>query len=267
MSPAERPAGPRSILRVVQVLARLSEQPDGMTLSQLCQALSLPKTTVFTMLRVLEAARYLTLDDGLYRLGPQAVMLGAAMAHNPRRTFPDCAQGILKDLVRQTGETSLLAVLTPDRRHCRYVATVETDNWLRFSVEVGSLRPAYSTGSGRAMLAHLSANELRQALSSVRFERITPMTVASAEDLLAALRETRRRGVSVVDGGTVAGVVSVAAPILGERGRVAAAVTVGGPTARIAPQLDAVADAVCAAAFEISRMLGYPGKWPPKGAR
>lgn len=254
--------GPRSILRLLHVLAALGNHPEGQTLSQLCQSLSMPKTTLFTMLKVLESANYLTHDDGAYRLGPEAVTLGAAMAESPKRNFPDCAKGSLQDLSRRTGETGFLAVLTPDRLFCKYVAVVETDNWLRFSVKLGSQKPAYATGSGRAMLAYLPDNEIEQLVQNFSFERLTPKTVSSRRTLLASLKEVRKHRVSVVDSGTVAGVVAVAAPIFGLNGEVTAAVTVGGPTPRLAERLPAVEMAVRDAAEDISRMLGYRGEWP-----
>ena len=254
--------GPRSILRVVQVFAKLGEHPEGQTLSQLCHGLALPKTTLFTMLKVLESAGYLRNDAGAYRLGPQAVALGGIMVDSPRRNFPNCAKGILETLCQRTGETGFLAVLTPDQQFCKYVLVVETENWLRFSVKLGSQKPAFATGSGRAMLAYLPEGEVQQLLDNLKFERLTPKTVASRRALLAAWKEVRKRGLSIVDSGTVAGVVSVAAPIFGSDGRVAAAVSVGGPAARLTERLPAVERAVRDGAEEISRILGYRGEWP-----
>jgi DNA-binding IclR family transcriptional regulator len=261
---APAPNGPRSILRLLQVFARLGARPEGQTLAQLCQALSLPKTTLFTMLKVLEGADYLAQDKGVYRLGLAAVALGNSMSRAPSASFPECAKGVLASLSQRSGETVFLAVLTPDRKFCKYVAVVESDNWLRYSVKLGSLKPAYATGTGRAMLAQLPDSELEAALDGIRFERITPGTVSSRRALLAGLREVRRRGVSTVDSGTVAGVVSVAAPLFGADGHVAAALSVGGPSARIGLHLRTIEAAVSAGAEEISRVLGYGGAWPPR---
>ena len=254
--------GPRAILRVLQVLSVLSGEPHGMTLSRLARALGLPKTTLHTMLRVLEHAHYVTSAEGRFRIGPEAVMLGSSIAGAPR-AFPDCALGILEDVAGRTGETALLAVLTPDRRSCRYVATVETENWLRFSVPVGSLKPAYATGSGQAMLAYLDDEALRASLAGVRFERITPRTVTTRAAFAQALRRVRERGVSAVDGGTVAGVTSVAAPVVDGTGHCVGAVTVGGPTARLEARIARIEDDVSQAGRQASRLLGYLGAWPP----
>ena len=264
ISPFTQPSfnGPRSILRVVQLFAKLGQHPDGQTLAQLCSSLGLPKTTLFTMLKVLEGANYLRSDGGAYRLGPEAVALGASMAESPRRNFPNCAKGILENLCQRTGETGFLAVLTPDRMFCNYVAVVETDNWLRFSVKLGSHKPAYATGSGRAMLAYLPREELDFLLDKFPFDRLTAKTVASRRALVAGLKEVRKRAVSTVDSGTVAGVVAVAAPIFDADGLVAAAVSVGGPITRLTDRLPTMQQAVREAAEEISAVLGYRGEWP-----
>lgn len=256
--------GPRSILRLLQLLALLSAAPEGRTLAQLCQSLALPKTTLFTMLKVLLGAGYLSQDKGVYRLGKAALALGSAMSRAPDAGFPECAQGILQSLSRRTGETVFLSVLTRDRRFCKYVAVVESENWLRYSVELGSQKPAYATGTGRAMLAYLPEQEVKALLERITFERITPGTVSSRRALLAGLKEVRRHGVSTVDSGTVAGVVSVAAPIFDVEGRVAAALSIGGPSARIGLHLRSIESAVREGAKEISRALGYGGHWPPQ---
>lgn len=255
--------GPRSILRQVQLFAQLGEHSEGQTLAQLCSNMGLPKTTLFTMLNVLVSAGYLSNDGGVYRLGPEAVRLGASMAESPRRNFPHCAKGILENLCQRTGETGFLAVLTADRQFCRYVAVVETDNWLRFSVKLGSQKPSYATGSGRAMLAYLPDGELQPLIDSFPFERLTAKTVTSRRALVAGLKEVRSNRVSTVDSGTVAGVVAVAAPIFGADGQVSAALSVGGPTARLADRLPIIQQAVRDGAEEISRILGYGGEWPP----
>ena len=94
-------------------------------------------------------------------------------------------------------------MLTPDKQFCKYVAVVESENWLRYSVKLGSLKPAFATGTGRAMLAFMPSTEVEHLLGHVDFERITENTISSKRALMAALKKVRQRGVSVVDGGTV----------------------------------------------------------------
>lgn len=254
--------GPRSILRVVKVFSVLAAHPEGRTLSQMCADLDLPKTTLFTMLKVLVGAGYLSSTNGVHSLGPEAVLLAGLMVESPRRNFPESARPILQRLSDKTHETCFLAVLTPDRLACRYVATVETDNWLRFTVKLNSTRPVYATGSGRAMLAYMPAAELERILEIASFDKVTPKTVSSKRALLASLKVVRKARVSAVDSGTVEGVTAIAAPIFSAEGEVFAAVTVGGPTMRLSQRLQDTEEAVRTAAEDISRALGFRGIWP-----
>ena len=254
--------GPRAILRLLQVLECLTEYPEGRTLAQICAALEVPKTTLFTMLKVLLASGHLQHAAGIYSLGARAVQLGARMAASARRTFPGCADATLQSLCRRTGETGFLAVLTADGADCRYVSVVETDHSLRFTVKIDSLKPSYATGTGHAMLAYLPSAELDAILQRVKFERITDRTVRSRAALLKKLETVQRYGISATDGGTVAGVLSVAAPIFDHDGRVVAAISVGGPTARMAGPISRIERDVRGAAQDISEILGYAGKWP-----
>jgi DNA-binding IclR family transcriptional regulator len=251
-------AGPRSVLRVLHLLRLLATHSGGLSLSALAKALDIPKTSMHSMLQPRLASRFIVRDDRLLRLGPAGVALGLAISGVPRR-FPECAQGLLRELSERTGETALLAELTPDRKSCRYVAAVESDNWLRFSVPVGSLKPAYATGSGQAMLAHLSRAQRADALAGVKFERLTARTVSSHAALNRALAVVRAHGVSVVDSGTVSGVISIAAPIFDQDGRCMASITIGGPASRLQPRVEELISAVRNCASEISGILGYQG--------
>ena len=250
-------SGPRAILRVLQVLSHLAEHPQGRSLAQICDELQLPKTTLFTMLKTMQGSGHLELEQGLYRLGPPTVSLGAALVASAKRNFPEGARDKLESLSRRTGETSFLSELTADGMHCRYLQVVESGNWLRFSVQPNSVKPAYATGTGRAMLAYLSKADLEGILGRVRFEKLTQKTVSSRKALMTALAQVRREGVSVSDSGTVPQVMSVAAPIFDAHGKVVAAVSAGGPTVRIEPQLTAIQRLVRSTAEDISQQLGF----------
>ena len=58
-------AGPRAILRVLQVLEYLAAHPQGRSLAQMCEVLQLPKTSLYTLLKTLQASGHLELTQGL----------------------------------------------------------------------------------------------------------------------------------------------------------------------------------------------------------
>lgn len=112
------------------------------------------------------------------------------------------------------------------------------------------------------MLAWLPPADLEPVLDRIKFEKVTAKTVASRRALLSTLREVRAKGVSVSDSGTVSDVLSVAAPIFDQDGRIFAAISAGGPTARMMPHLNSIQKAVKGAAEDVSAILGFTREWP-----
>jgi DNA-binding IclR family transcriptional regulator len=130
---------------------------------------------------------------------------------------------------------------------------------------VGSTAPAYCTGVGKAMLACLPDTELARFFSRVGFERYTERTVTSRDELLADLERVRARGYAVCDEEHEEGVSCVAAAIRGRRGEPSAAISLSGPSARMARHLaDASSSAIAVrdAADAISVLIGGPRRHP-----
>ena len=120
---AARPDGPRSPLRVMQALEALAATPEGLSLARLAERLHTPKTSLLSLLRSLEAGCYVTQVGGQYQLGAKALWLGALIG---ARTPPDSSisaklHPLLRDMMEQCGETTLLGVMGDDRRHGVYV--------------------------------------------------------------------------------------------------------------------------------------------------
>jgi DNA-binding IclR family transcriptional regulator len=218
-----------------------------------------PKSSLLPLLRTLTARGYLEQGRaGEYRLGPKAVELGARS--RGRRDLVDMARPALEALMRRTGETVFLALLTADGTGIAYVDKVESEQIIRYSSGVGDRRPLHATASGKAILAFLPAARRADILGSLDLVRYTPRTVATLPALRASLDEVRRAGVCVNVEEIVPGACGIAAPILDARGAVLAACAIGGPTDRVRPRLRQLAAEVKATAETIARRLdGRPG--------
>ena len=72
----------RATARVLDILESLSGSEEGLTLTELSQALDAPKSSLFPIVHTLEERRYLRQDDGTgrYTMGPRALVLGAAFS-------------------------------------------------------------------------------------------------------------------------------------------------------------------------------------------
>jgi DNA-binding IclR family transcriptional regulator len=108
---------------------------------------------------------------------------------------------------------------------------------------------------GKALAAFLSTTEKEHVLSSLQFERLTPHTITRLSRFRKELEKIRERGYALDDEEATLGARCVGAPILLE-GKVAAAISIAGPTTRIARErIPFYVRAVVAAAQAISRQL------------
>lgn len=257
----ERGFGPRSVLRVMDILQALAAEPEGLTLARLSSELRLPKTSVFSLLRALEGGGYVRGDDGRYTLGDQALKLGASLGQ--ARSFPRSARPVLEWLAAETGETILLGVLSEEGHEISYVDVIESEKPLRFAVRIGNRRPLYCAAAGKALLAFLPKTFQTKYLAQTKFVRFTTDTSSKAE-LMALFPEIRSRGVVVDANGIIDGATGIASPCFDHAGRASCSVAIAGPTARMIPARKSLERLTLKAAEQISQILGHHGPYPPR---
>ena len=162
----------------------------------------------------------------------------------------------LQQLVEQTGETAHLCML--EGSEVVYVAKVESKQTLRMPSNVGRRNPAYCTGVGKAILAHLPENEIEAYFERTPFRTFTKKTIVEPTKLRKELKEVRVRGYSVDDEEISEGLCCVGAPVRDFSGKVIAGISVAGPKMRIPkgkiPELGA---RVVNAANSISLQFGF----------
>ena len=239
-------------------MARLAAAPEGVALASLAAATGAPKTSLLGLLRGLAAEGYAFQQETRWRLGPEAVGLARAiLATSGDGDLAATARPALERLASAMGETSMLAVLAPDRRAMLYADKVESRTALRFAATVGDARPIHCTASGRVMLAFLPPPWPAEFLRTARLTAHSPTSVTDRRGLRRIVAETREQGFAVTLGETTEGVAGIAAPIRDARGEVVAALVLAGPIARVEPRLALLSRRVREAAGEVSRCLGH----------
>jgi len=122
----------------------------------------------------------------------------------------------------------------------------------------GMHRPLSCTALGKALLAFLPAERREELLAVLNFERATPRTIPNLARFEKELVRVVQQGYAIDDQETDMGARCVAAPILDESGRVAAAISVSGPITRMSrDRIHAYALATKKAARAISTQLGH----------
>jgi IclR family transcriptional regulator, KDG regulon repressor len=257
-------AGPRSALRVMDILLAVAAEPEGLSLAKLSNRLKLPKTSVFSLLRALEGGGYLRSHDGRFTLGDQALKLGASLGQ--ARSFPKCARPVLEWLARETEETILLGVLSEEGHEISYVDVIESEKPLRFAVRVGNRRPLYCTAAGKVILAFSPKSFQTKYLAQTKFVKFTNDT-STKDELVAMFPEIRRRAVVFDANGIIDGATGIASPCFDDAGLVSCSITIAGPTSRLQTTREKIEQLAFKGAAQISEILGYRGPYPPAEER
>lgn len=223
---AGTPDGVKSVARVFDLLELIADAGGDVTLSELSTTADLPLPTIHRLLRTLVSLGYARqLANRRYALGPRLVRLGEVA----NRKFGQIAMPQLKDLVERLGETANLATIDGDR--VVYVSQAPSPHAMRMFTEVGRRAHMHSTSVGKAILAQLSDDAVRDIISRAGTPRSTEHSIDSLDTLLSDLALTRERGYAIDDGEQEIGVrcYAMAVPDM----PTLTAVSVSGPVARV----------------------------------
>lgn len=224
----------RSVERALDVLESVGAAGEQ-GVSEVAVRTGLVPSTAHRIMSTLTQRGYLSQDvvSGRYRLG--ASVLGLARTLDLRTSdLRAAARSHLRQIREATGESANLVVL--DGRQVVYVDQVEGSHSVRMFTEIGSTALAHTTGSGKAILAEMSVDELARLYGPGQepFEQPTARTLSTAAALEADLERIRRRGYALDSEEHEVGVSCVAAAVLGLSGTPVGAISVSGPTSRIA---------------------------------
>ncbi len=262
-APVANGARHRATDRVIDILELTAASRDGLPLKDLSLRVETPKSSLLPLLRTLSARGYLEQGRaGEYRLGLRALEL--AVRSQGRRELVDAAKPALEALMRRTGESAFLTTLAADAAAVVFIDVVESEQLIRYTVNVGQRSPLHATANGKAILAVLPAAEREEILRTLRLKRYTDRTLTNHPPLRASLDEIRAAGVSVSVDEIVRGASGAAAPVYGRDGRVAGACAVGGPTERVKPRMRQLAADVRTTARSISMLLGGDAATPDR---
>jgi DNA-binding IclR family transcriptional regulator len=239
--------------RALALLGAFDTQHPRLTLTEMAARARLPLATAHRLVAELQDWQALARrDDGRYEIGQRLWRLGLlAPVH---LELGDVASPFLHDLHAATGDTVHIAVR--DGLEALYVERVAGRTSVPVVSRAGDRLPLHATGVGKVLLAHAPPDVVEAALT--RLTRVTRATVAVPGPLRRDLEEVRRRGYARTAEEMSLGTSSVAVPVHGADGTVAAALGIVVPTSsrrdltRLVPPLQ-VAAAGC------SRRLGAEG--------
>jgi DNA-binding IclR family transcriptional regulator len=255
---AEGDKGVRSLERALDILEALSTEHDGLGITDLSKRVGLQKSTVHRLTQTLVRRGYVEKkDDGAYRLGLK--MIEAVGCYINSLELQTQARPFVAQITAELGLTAHLGVLEGDQ--VVYIERMDVYSGVKLYSQIGLRMHAYCSSLGKCLLSALSGEELSKVMGGCKFERFTPNTISSFEELKQTLKQARSQGWAMDNLEFSPENRCVGAPIFDYRGEIIAAVSASGPPSVFTEdRVPQVAAFVKDKAMAISMSLGYTGK-------
>jgi len=216
--------------KALEVLDQVAAYGRPVRFGELLDNSDFPKATLYRFLQTLSSQKMLTYDpaEQTYRLGIRLLHL----AHSAwkQSTLAPVARPHLRDLAMQVGETIHLAQM--DNGQVLFVDKYKSVDQFETLAQTGMVAPGYCTGVGKAMLAFLPDEHRAHALLQQAYMQCTPASHTNAASLAAELTQIRSDGIAFDREEHQRGIISIAAPILSDSGKVIGAVSIATSTSR-----------------------------------
>jgi len=235
-SPAERsPLFIQSFAKVMRVLEAFSQGGQYLGLSEIAGLTGLDKPQTQRCTHTLVETGYLEKhpQTGRFCLGKKCLDLGFHFL----RTHPlvSVATPILLQLRRDCGERTNLSLF--DRTTLVYAIRLHGKReYPQFSTLIGRRMATFCSAGGRAMLAALGDEAVREILAASDLTPMTADTITDPERIMVEIGKTRARGYGFVVNESAPSEVTVAAAVLDAAGLPIAAVHIAGSLTKWSPE-------------------------------
>jgi DNA-binding IclR family transcriptional regulator len=224
---ATEASGTQAIERAAQLLVRVVESAEPPSIGELSEGSGLPKSTTSRLVSALERQGLVQRLGDRGRLRPGPVLLRYA-SRDASQTLVELAQPSLRRLADASGETINLAVPGPDG--VEHLAQEDTSHFVGVTDWVGRRVPFELAANGKCFLAFGGAGHGQS-------------------------KEIRANGYATSIDELEVGLTAMAAPVLGVNGVAIAALSISGPTVRLRPRIEELAEQLKAEANSLSLQL------------
>jgi DNA-binding IclR family transcriptional regulator len=245
----------QSIKRATDILGIFIQEKRTMGITDFSARLSLPKTTISSIVQTLEALKFLEKDHitSKYRLGPALFQLGMKYATNMDLVI--IARAWMERLCFQFMEPVNVGMLVGDK--VIIVLRVEPENRFMVFPQAGSVIPVHTTCIGKLLYAHMPPEERNDILQNCPFEKLTENSIDDRGRFLIELDRVRKEGIAFDNEESIVGLAGIGGPIFNYTGQAVAGFVITGKAENIRKQREKMINAVRYTSSQVSAQLGY----------
>ncbi len=220
----------QALERGIRILQALSDQQQGVSLSDLARKVEMPPSTTHRFLATLQSHGFVVSaeQNQLWSIGIGAFRVGNSYLN--RTNLVEAAQAPLRQLMEQTGETANLGIA--DQGFIVFISQIETQNPIRAMFRAGARSQMHASGIGKAMLAHMPRAEVEKLVETNGLPKFTAQTLTTNQALFCDLEVSAARGWAFDNEERYKGMRCVASAVFDRLGAPVAGISVSGPAAR-----------------------------------
>jgi len=196
-----------SVSNVARVLRLFTAERSVLSVTEVAQLLTLPKSSSSRLLRAMAETGLLTSTETASGYTVGNLIFETSRRHRANSTLSVVADEQLARIVKATGHTGYIAML--DGGDVLGLRMRPGSKPLRVVTSPGDRLPAFCSSTGRALLARLDDATVR-ALYSAGLQPPSPNAPQTVDDLIAALAVVRDKGWSQATDESLPGVESLA---------------------------------------------------------
>lgn len=242
----------RMLEKALLILEYISEQPEGVTLPEICAHMQMAKSSAYSLLTTFVNMNYVKRGaNSRFVIGMKPFEIGSRFIENS--DFFLYSQDVLKELADTVSETAHLAAL--DGGDVVYLSKCGSTPVIQMSSSIGKRLPAHATALGKALLSGRSDDDVREIYRAGGMQPITPHTITEPERLLVQLREVRATGFAYECQESSLGIQCIAVPVKESSGGVYLGLSLSVPIGRSPSELEQMKQPLLEAKNRLERIL------------
>lgn len=212
--------------RVIDILNFLETKSKGATQTEISNATSIPKSTLFPILKTLEENRFLMCEDNYYKIGIMMWCIGQNFSKSS--AILELIKEKMQEIVTEVNEICQLSILTG--QYTTYIEKVNPKQPVQLISSVGKMIPAYATSLGKSLLSNLNYDELKNIYPN-GLTALTENTITDIDVLYKQIEDIRKDGYSYEVEESMRDIICFAVP-LKQKDKVKYAISVSIPKYR-----------------------------------
>ena len=238
----------QSLARGLEALTLLSKMPEGLSVTEVAEALVVDKSTAMRLMKTLVEAGFAVQSKVTRRYYLSMKLVGLGYRYLNDLDLRQMAIPLLENLVKLTKESAHLAILADNE--ALVLDDIVTTEALRVETGSGRFSPLHCTAIGKSLLA-FSEIPIPNQLT-----RFTDKTITTQKSLQTHLEAIREQGYALDDEEYTIGVRCLAAPVFDKNGLCIATIGISGPAIRVTvPKVNYYSELVMESASEMQNIL------------